>query len=231
MTNPTYIVAGCKPWCREVFDETIKAFPGQWHYADDPATLTRDYVESVKPRYVFFLHWSWRVDQHLIDAYECVCFHMTDLPFGRGGSPLQNLILRGHNQTVLSAFRMVEEMDAGPIYAKSPLSLEGRAGDIYRRASETAAEMIRDIIDRCPAPTAQEGEPTHFTRRVPADSCIAEVGSLGSLYYFIRMLDAETYPRAYIEQGGYRYSFQNAALDGGKIQADVTIEPIKDQKL
>ncbi len=26
--------------------------------------------------------------------FECVCFHMTDVPYGRGGSPLQNLIIR-----------------------------------------------------------------------------------------------------------------------------------------
>ncbi len=230
MTDPAYIVAGCKPWCREIFESTIRAFPGRWHYADDPVTLTHDYVDSIHPRYLFFLHWSWRVEQHLVDAYECVCFHMTDLPFGRGGSPLQNLILRGHKQTMLSALRMVEEMDAGPIYAKSPLSLAGRAEDIYKRATETAAQMIRKIIDTHPTPTPQEGPPTHFSRRTPADSRIADTGSPESLYDFIRMLDAETYPHAYFEHHGYRFTFQNAALDGSKIHADVTIEPIKDQK-
>ena len=32
--------------------------------------------------------------QEIHENYKCIIFHMTDLPFGRGGSPLQNLISR-----------------------------------------------------------------------------------------------------------------------------------------
>ncbi len=48
--------------------------------------------------------------------FNCVVFHMTDLPFGRGGSPLQNLISRGIYKTKISAIKVVKEIDAGPIY-------------------------------------------------------------------------------------------------------------------
>ena len=47
---------------------------------------------------------------------------MTDLPYGRGGSPLQNLIVRGHKHTMISAIKCVKELDAGPIYLKKPLT-------------------------------------------------------------------------------------------------------------
>jgi methionyl-tRNA formyltransferase len=43
---------------------------------------------------------------------------MTDLPFGRGGSPLQNLISRKIYNTKLSAIRVVKELDAGPVFLK-----------------------------------------------------------------------------------------------------------------
>ena len=46
------------------------------------------------PKYIFFPHWSKKVDTKIVNNYECVCFHETDLPYGRGGSPIQNLILR-----------------------------------------------------------------------------------------------------------------------------------------
>ena len=52
-------------------------------------------------------------------------FIWTDLPYGRGGTPLQNLILRGHQNTKLSAFKLVDEMDAGPIYLKADLFFRG----------------------------------------------------------------------------------------------------------
>jgi methionyl-tRNA formyltransferase len=57
---------------------------------------------------------------------------MTDIPYGRGGSPLQNLIARRRKKkTKLSALRMVEELDAGPVYTKTNISLMGRAEEIY----------------------------------------------------------------------------------------------------
>lgn len=65
------------------------------------------------------------VPEAVLIAAECVCFHMTDVPYGRGGSPLQNLIVRKHKKTKLTALKMTEEIDAGPVYCKRELSLDG----------------------------------------------------------------------------------------------------------
>ena len=43
---------------------------------------------------------------------------MTDLPFGRGGSPLQNLIVRGFEETMTSAIKVTKGIDTGDIYLK-----------------------------------------------------------------------------------------------------------------
>src|SRR5438309_1086129 len=130
----TYLVLGCKPWNRRLFDETLRPLPGRWHYLASPGDLRLDLVDELAPRYIFFLHWSWKVPDELVQRYECVCFHMTDVPFGRGGSPLQNLIIRGLSETRLTALRMSREFDAGPVYLKEPLSLAGGAEEIYMRA-------------------------------------------------------------------------------------------------
>ena len=39
---------------------------------------------------------------------------MTDLPFGRGGTPLQNLIVKGFDKTKISALKVTKGIDAGP---------------------------------------------------------------------------------------------------------------------
>jgi methionyl-tRNA formyltransferase len=44
------------------------------------------------------------------------------------------------------------------------------------------------------------------------------------------MLDAEGYPKAYLEQAGFRYEFSRAALYDGRIVADVVITPIIGQE-
>lgn len=116
--NTNYLVIGCKSWNREVYDDSISKLPGSWHYTDDRKSLNSDFIARINPRYIFFLHWSYKVPAVITDCYECVCFHMTDVPFGRGGSPLQNLIIRKYKTTKLTALRMTDEMDAGPFTIK-----------------------------------------------------------------------------------------------------------------
>ena len=130
MSDRSYLVAGCRSWNREVFDRQIRGLPGDWVFVDRPDALTPRSVGDLDPRYLFFLHWSSKVPHEITQGYECVNFHMTDVPFGRGGSPLQNLIARGHTSTMLTALRMTDELDAGPVYMKRPLSLEGRGQEI-----------------------------------------------------------------------------------------------------
>jgi len=220
----TYIVAGYKPWNRRIFKKTISKYPGQWHFIGRQEQLTVEEVSLLDPRYIFFLHWSWKVPAEIVNKYECVCFHMTDVPYGRGGSPLQNLILRGHENTRLTALKMVEELDAGPVYLKEDLYIgSGSAEEIYIRATYKAAKMIKRITLEEPEPVPQEGEVTVFQRRQPAESEIPDLKSLQQLHDFIRMLDAEGYPKAFLNYRGFRLEFSRSALEGGRVVAETTI--------
>lgn len=218
-----YIVAGTRPWNKRAFDEIIAAYTGQWHFIDKQENMGLENLRRIDPRYVFFMHWSWQVPHEIIDNYECVCFHMTDVPYGRGGSPLQNLILRGHRRTKLTALRMVADFDAGPVYLKKELCLEGNAEEIYIRASHLSARMMLEIVEAEMTPAPQAGEPVIFNRRKPGESRIPQTESFQALYDFIRMLDADGYPRAFIEHKGFRYEFSRASLYDGHIRADVRI--------
>lgn len=226
MRKEVYLVAGCKPWSRAVYDEIISQYPGQWTYIDQRDALTTKKLKEIDPRYIFFLHWSWIVPAEIIHTFECVCFHMTDVPYGRGGSPLQNLILRGHRSTKLTALRMTDEVDAGPVYFKEELSLKGSAREIYLRANQLAAAMVDRIISDNPTPVPQAGEPTKFIRRRQEDSRIPEELSLDELYDFIRMLDADGYPHAFLDYGGWRISFRKAEHGDDNMRAEVIIKKV-----
>jgi methionyl-tRNA formyltransferase len=210
-----------------VFETVLRLYPGEWHFVGRREELTTEAVAAIDPRYIFFLHWSWKVPASLIADRECVCFHMTDVPFGRGGSPLQNLLARGIRHTRVSALRMTAEIDAGPVYCKKNLCLEGGAEEIYLRGNLVAAELIACIIAEQMEPEPQTGEVIAFPRRRPAESRIPQLDGLGKLHDFIRMLDADGYPNAYVEQGGFRYEFRRPALYDGRIHADVIITEAK----
>jgi methionyl-tRNA formyltransferase len=230
----TYLVLGCKPWNQRLFDEVLRPLPGRWHYIGSADELTVDVVRQISPRYIFFLHWSWKVPDELVEHYECVCFHMSDVPFGRGGSPLQNLIVSGLHETKLTALRMTREFDAGPVYLKEPLSLQGGAEEIYMRVGRLSTEMIQRIIRLEPKPVPQKGKVVNFKRRKPEQSEVGMQGSspssLEELYDFIRMLDAEGYPRAFLQHAGFRFEFSRPGLYDGRIIADVKITRAEDKE-
>lgn len=217
-----YIVASSKPWHRNAFEHVRDCEPGHWFYVNSRGELEQ-VVTEVIPRYIFFLHWNWLVPQNIWSGYESVCFHMTDVPYGRGGSPLQNLILAGHTETVVTALRMTEEMDAGPVYAKRAMSLLGRAEEIYLRAGDVCWEIIRWMIREQPTPVPQQGEVTKFIRRKPEQSVLPTQCDLVELYNHIRMLDAPTYPLAFVDYGDFRLEFTNAELDRDELNAHVII--------
>jgi methionyl-tRNA formyltransferase len=185
--------------------------------------LLPERLRQLQPQFVFFPHWSWRIPEETYLGFECVIFHMTDLPYGRGGSPLQNLIVRGHRETMLSALKCVRELDAGPIFLKRPLPLTGTAEEIFQRAALLMEEMLVEIVRRKPVPEPQQGEPVAFVRRVAADGNIALAKTTEQIYDFIRMLDADGYPPSFLDIGDLHLEFTAARLEADAVEARVRI--------
>jgi len=201
----------------------------KFHLVTKRGDLTFERLSPLAPRYVFIPHWSYIIPPEVFEQFECVVFHMTDLPYGRGGSPLQNLIARGHTETVLTALRCTEEIDAGPVYVKRPLSLHGSAEEIYLRAGRIIEDMIIEIIQSQPEPAAQSGEVVCFQRRRPEQSDLATVDSLDRLFDHIRMLDADGYPHAFLRSGRFRIEFSRAARHQNGVKADVIISEVDNE--
>ena len=146
---------------------------------------------------------------------------MTDLPYGRGGSPLQNLIVRGKKETVISAIKCVKELDAGPIYLKMPLTLDGTAREILDRASTVIQQMIFKIVEGPGEFKDQLGDVVSFKRRVSDDGDLSHLETTNQIYDYIRMLDADNYPSAFIEIENFRLEFTSVKYDDGDVEAVV----------
>ncbi|MDN5215677.1 formyltransferase family protein [Fulvivirgaceae bacterium BMA12] len=187
------------------------------------AELNLENLNTLNPEYIFFLHWSYIIPEEIFTGFKCVVFHMTDLPYGRGGSPLQNLIVRGHKSTRLSALQVAEGIDTGDIYLKEDLSLCGTAEEIFIRAGGLMEKMIKKIIKEDLRPTPQQGEPELFKRRKPNESSIQNLKEILDVYDYIRMLDADGYPKAFIETDHFKFEFSRASLKKDGIFADVRI--------
>lgn len=217
------IIVSNKEWHRKYIKEIAARTNKDVIYIDNKKCITHDYLNKLQPEWVFFPHWSYIIPAEVYENMNCVIFHMTDLPFGRGGSPLQNLIARGIYETKLSALKCTAQLDAGDIYIKQPLSLWGTAEEIYLRAAELTKEMIIQIVKEKPQLHKQQGEPVVFQRRKPSEGDIGKWESLSKVFDYIRMLDADTYPPAFLDKNNLHIEFTRASLKEGYILADAKI--------
>jgi methionyl-tRNA formyltransferase len=180
--------------------------------------LNLENLVAIGPKYIFFPHWNWKVPSDIYENFECILFHIAPLPEGRGGSPIQNLILGGHSSAPLNAVQMIEEMDAGPIYMSKNLDLSGKLSEIFDRATPLIIAMINEIMRKKPIPKPQIGNPTYFQRRTNIDNRLPiENADLIEIYDFIRMLDDDEYPKPYLDIGDYRLLFDSAEIVDGEL--------------
>lgn len=222
------IVATSKDWNLKNCKKLQKLYP---HFkttiVKDEQKLNLSFVKSINPKWIFFPHWSYKIPQEIYENYKCVVFHMTDLPFGRGGSPLQNLILQGIKKTRISALKACEILDGGEIYLKKSLDIsKGSAKKIYKKASKIIFfKMIPNIIKNEPIPQPQSGEITSFKRRNPEQSNLESLKNptLSQVYDFMRMLDAPAYPRAFLDFNTFKIEFSDVKTKQKYLKGKFTI--------
>lgn len=220
-----FIILSEKKWNYNLVNNLQVLFPkDEFVHISSQEDFIFEHIKEINPSKIFIPHWSYIIPENIWGNFECIVFHMTDLPYGRGGSPLQNLIVRGHKETKISALRVERGLDTGDVYMKKPLSLYGSAEEIYMRASGIIETMIEEIIQTNPKPQKQTGEPVEFKRRKVADSDISGLNDLDTIYDYIRMLDAEGYPKACLTIGNVKYEFSRVQQKAdGSLVADVRI--------
>ena len=184
-------------------------------------------IKKINPKIIFFIHWSKYIKKNIYKKYLCIQFHASDLPKGKGGSPIQNQILLGIKKTKLTAFKIDEKLDSGLVCLKSNLNLNGRAVDIYKNIEKTSIKMIKMIIGMKKIKfLKQNGNATFFKRRKKYQSKFKfnKFKSINKLYDFLRMLDAPSYPHAYTDIENFRITFNNIKKTKKLIQANAIIK-------
>lgn len=166
------------------------------------------------PDVVLFYGWSWMIPEEIYSKYNCLIYHISPLPKYRGGSPIQHQIINGERISAGTILRAVKEVDAGPIYSQSRISLDGSMEDIFKRivrvGSRDTKKVLLGIASGKLTPKIQdEKKKTVFKRRRPEESEIKPEDfknkSAEELYNLIRAL-ADPYPNAFIR-----------CKDGGKL--------------
>jgi methionyl-tRNA formyltransferase len=112
-----------------------------------------------------------------IPPHGWVNLHFSILPAWRGAAPVQHAILHGDDVTGASTFRIVKELDAGPVYGvlTEPVRADDTTGQLLERLSYSGAELLVATLDGIGAGTIQAipqpAEGVSFAPKInPADA-------------------------------------------------------------
>tara|TARA_B100000989_G_scaffold293609_1_gene271265 strand:+ start:32 stop:715 length:684 start_codon:yes stop_codon:yes gene_type:complete len=189
----------------------------------DKKKLNKNIIKKINPSFIFFPHWSYKVNTNIIKNYNCICFHTAPLPYGRGGSPIQNLIKRNYKKTPICALKMSNKIDAGPIFLKKNVSLNGNLDQIFERISSTIVKMVEILIKKKIKPVDQKGKVFFFKRFKKKESEIKNEKNIIEIYNKIRMLDSEEYPKAYIKINKFKFYLSKANIRKNTLSCDAKI--------
>jgi methionyl-tRNA formyltransferase len=84
-----------------------------------------------------------------VPAHGWVNLHFSVLPAWRGAAPVQHAIMHGDDVTGATTFRLVAELDAGPVFGvvTEPVESRDTAGDLLARLAESGAELLVATLD------------------------------------------------------------------------------------
>lgn len=143
--------------------------------------------------------------------------HESDLPHGRGWSPLAWQILEGRHEIAVSLIEVSEHVDRGAIWKKSVLRLQGHEllDEINQRLMQVKFELVEYAlahhahVERI---EQKHTDATYYKRRTPEQSELDPRKSIESQFDLLRIADARRYP-AFFTLRGHRYKLVVEKMD------------------
>lgn len=150
-----------------------------------------------------------------------IVVHASDLPQGKGWSPISWQILEGKNDITITLFEATNSVDAGDYYIKDILHLDG-----YELINQWQEKLGTKIIEMCLKYVKQyktiegikqSGVETFYPRRTPSDSELDIDKTIREQFNVLRIVDNEKYP-AFFRIGKKTYKIIiSTFLNGGGV--------------
>ena len=94
-----------------------------------PSDFLQDYekknLEKLNPDLIIVMAYGLKLPKFVLDLPRlgCINIHVSLLPRWRGAAPIEHALLNGDKKTGISIFKLVEEMDAGPIIINESIEI------------------------------------------------------------------------------------------------------------
>ncbi len=198
--NPSWILPFAEELVRQVIANGDRAF------------IARSATEIGEGGICFFLGCTRLVPAAILARnHRNLIVHESDLPIGRGFSPLSWQILQGRAEIQICLLEAAEVADSGPVIYRDSLRFEGHELIDELRSAQglmTTALCLKYLnASEPPVGIPQTGEPSTYPRRTPADSRLDPELSIAAQFDLLRVVDNDRYPAFFVLRG-HRYKLR-----------------------
>jgi methionyl-tRNA formyltransferase len=187
---------------------TVEALAEHWKQLGHEVFCFHDVQELPYADFCFCLSFSKILKKEIRDFFgHTLVVHASDLPAGKGWSPLSWQILEGKDQIPVSLFEADDSVDSGPIYAQRHINYEGHEliDGLRKKLAETTYELCSWFVEEFPCISneskIQEGTESFYSRRSPKDSQLDVNKTIAEQFNLLRIVDNQAYPAFFVWKG------------------------------
>ncbi|GJQ50494.1 MAG: hypothetical protein K8F34_13345 [Candidatus Kuenenia stuttgartiensis] len=196
---------------------------------DDPSSWIVPYVESLSVRigeqndvslyfnaydivegdFLFLLGCTSIIPKQVLNKNKHnLVVHESDLPEGRGWSPVSWQVLEGKNRIPIVLFEAEEKLDSGRIYLKDYIELDGTEllPEIKKKQGDKTIDLVLTFLNQWPdlQPSGQIGMPSYYEKRTTKHDELDISKSIIQNFNHLRIIDNEKHP-AWFQLNGHKY--------------------------
>lgn len=187
----------------------VNAWLERWadrHAERADIAIVRDRAECTGGDFLFLISCHQIIGADVRANYRhTLVIHASDLPKGRGWSPMAWEVLAGADRITVSLLNAEDGVDSGDIWQKRRFALDGTEllDELNGKLFDAELELMDWALDHCDSaePVSQSGEATMWPRRKPSDSEIDPAKPLADSFDAIRIADPDRFPAFFTHRG------------------------------
>lgn len=160
---------------------------------------------------VLILSYDKKIPKDFLEGRHNIVVHGSDLPKGRGWAPIFWQILEGKTKIPMVLFEANESFDAGEIYLKDYLFLDGDElnEEIREKQANKTIELCLKYIANSKSLKShrQNGSASYYKKRTPKDSELDVNKTIAKQFNLLRIVNNDEYP-AFFRYKGKKYTIK-----------------------
>ena len=139
--------------------------------ADVNAPEAGESIAGAEPDAVVLCAYGALIRKDLLEAHEWFNVHPSLLPRWRGAAPVERAIQAGDSEIGVSIMRLVEELDAGPVYlaGREPIAPADDYETLASRLAVLAGDLLVRALDERPEPREQPAAGVTYAEKIESD--------------------------------------------------------------